>query len=155
MIQYNTLFVEEIDKLRLKILELSKKHEVFSILDSNNWPNDQFHTFDLMAAFGSASFLSNNSKTSSFQKLRNEYKNNKDWIFACLSYDLKNELEDLHSANFDAIESPNIQFFTPQYLFLLKENNLEILIHKTCINNQEIINHIESVFSETTTLKED
>ncbi len=155
MIQYRTLFVKEIAKLRLKILELSKKHEVFSIFDSNNWPNDQFHTFDLMAAFGSATFLSKNSKIPSFQKLRNEYKNNNDWIFAILSYDLKNELEYLHSSNFDAIESPNIQFFTPQYLFLLKGNDLEILIHKTCINNQEIINHIESVFSKTTTIKED
>jgi len=148
MIQYNTLFVEDIAKLRLNLLHLSKKHEVFSILDSNDWPNDQYHTYDLLAAFGSANDSARDSQAPSFQKLRNEYNSYHDWIFACLSYDLKNELEDLHSANFDAIEFPNIQFFTPKYLFILKGNKLEILIHKTYINNPEIINEIESVFSE-------
>src|SRR5690606_1256466 len=61
-----------------------------------------------------------------FQKLNEYYHITKDWLFGYLSYDLKNDTEDLKSNNFDGLGFPDLFFFQPKKLFLLKENQLEI-----------------------------
>jgi len=47
-------------------------------------------------------------------------------LFGYLSYDLKNDIEDLRSNNFDGLEFPDLFFFQPKKVFLLKGNELEI-----------------------------
>jgi para-aminobenzoate synthetase component 1 len=49
------------------------------------------------------------------QLFHNQYK---DWILGFLSYDVKNQLEKLHSEHPDRIEMPDLYFFRPRYLFL-------------------------------------
>ena len=48
-------------------------------------------------------------------------------MFGYLSYDLKNEIEKLVSENQDGIKANNISFFVPEFVLLLKGNNLEVL----------------------------
>ena len=62
----------------------------------------------------------------SFNQLRDFHIKNKDWMFGYLSYDLKNESEQLSSQNFDGIESPNLFFFIPKYVLILKNNTLSV-----------------------------
>src|SRR5690606_9562622 len=59
-------------------------------------------------------------------KLREYYDTTNDWIFGYLSYDLKNDVERLSSTNFDGLHFPDLFFFQPKKLFLLKGNQLEI-----------------------------
>ena len=61
-----------------------------------------------------------------FKKLDEYQKTTNDWLFGYLSYDLKNDLENLKSENLDNLEFPELYFFQPQKLFLLKGNSLEI-----------------------------
>lgn len=154
MIQYIYKSISEIGNLREQLLELSKKHRVFSILDSNNWQFDSYKSYDLLAAFGAVHKNKAGVCKDSFQALREEYINHKDWIFTYLSYDIKNELEKLDSKNTDNITAANIQFFVPKYLFLVKDNTLTILIHEQHIDNQEIKEDIERVLSSSNTIED-
>lgn len=49
-----------------------------------------------------------------------------DWILGFLSYDVKNQLENISSENPDKIEMPEMYFFRPRYLFLLDGNSWTI-----------------------------
>ncbi|HMO31781.1 MAG TPA: anthranilate synthase component I family protein [Lacibacter sp.] len=49
-----------------------------------------------------------------------------DWIFGHLSYDLKNETEELVSRHTDRIGFPDLQFFVPRYVLQLNEQALTI-----------------------------
>ena len=93
-------------------------------LDSNRYPQ-KYSSFDSVLAIDAHSKLDNNY-TDAFRKLK-EYKNNtKDYIFGYLSYDLKNDTEDLTSDNFDGLHFPDLYFFQPKKLFFLKGDSLEI-----------------------------
>jgi para-aminobenzoate synthetase component 1 len=50
---------------------------------------------------------------------------------------LKNDTEDLHSANFDGLEFPDLYFFQPKKLFLLKGNQLEMHYLRFCDDEME------------------
>ncbi len=50
-----------------------------------------------------------------------------DWIFGYLSYDSKNGIEDLKSENDDGLGFPDLYFFQPQKLFLIRGQNVECL----------------------------
>lgn len=51
-----------------------------------------------------------------FEKLKAFYESKKDWLFGFLGYDLKNEIERLHSKNRDALHFPEMFFFQPQWV---------------------------------------
>mgnify|MGYP001793255743 CR=1 FL=1 len=51
-----------------------------------------------------------------FQYLNQEINNNKNWLFGHLTYDLKNETEDLNSLNKARVAFPEISFFQPRHL---------------------------------------
>ena len=67
------------------------------------------------------------------------------WLFGYLSYDLKNDTEDLSSKNADHVQFPEISFFEPQHLLFFKGNEIEIWseedvlgqIEKTEINSSQ------------------
>ncbi|GAA4282309.1 aminodeoxychorismate synthase component I [Gaetbulibacter aestuarii] len=61
-----------------------------------------------------------------FEKLKAYQGTTKDWIFGYLSYDLKNAVEDLSSNNFDGLGFPDLYFFQPKKLFLIKRDGVEI-----------------------------
>lgn len=61
-----------------------------------------------------------------FEDLKQYQQTTKDWLFGYLSYDLKNDTEPLKSSNFDGLHFPDLFFFQPKKIFLLKGNQLEI-----------------------------
>ena len=61
---------------------------------------------------------------SAFEQL-NEYQQlTGDWLFGYLTYDLKNNVEQLTSQNFDGLHFPDLYFFQPKKLFLFSENHV-------------------------------
>ena len=61
-----------------------------------------------------------------FEQL-NEYQQlTGDWLFGYLTYDLKNNVEQLTSQNFDGLDFPDLYFFQPKKLFLFSENHVSI-----------------------------
>ena len=57
------------------------------------------------------------SEKNAFEQLQDWHDSHKDWAFGVLSYDLKNELEDLVSSNTDELGEPLMHFFVPLYQF--------------------------------------
>jgi para-aminobenzoate synthetase component 1 len=54
--------------------------------------------------------------------------NNKgSYLFGCLSYDLKNEIEELKSENTDLVDFPNFIFWKPKYVVKLNKENYDFL----------------------------
>ncbi len=66
------------------------------------------------------------SEKNSFDKLYNFHNNKQDWLFGFMSYDLKNEIEDLKSENLDFLNFPSLHFFQPKWVFEIIENQVKI-----------------------------
>jgi len=86
--------------------------------------NDKYSSYDLIASCGAVDKIqvSNNC----FPQLSTFIKEKNDWVFGYLTYDLKNELEDLISENVDGTGFPQLYFFQPEIVFLLNSNKLSI-----------------------------
>jgi len=78
-----------------------------------------------------------------FEQLKDYQSQTKDWIFGYLTYDLKNDLEDLTSKNFDGLQFPDLFFFQPKKMFLLKENVLET--HYLEMFNNELEDDLKAI----------
>jgi para-aminobenzoate synthetase component I len=102
------------------------KFSNFCFLDSNGYDFDK--SYDCIAGCGSIHSIICNEKNniSSLAEFINE---SKDWLFGHVSYDLKNEIENLSSNNKDGIDFPDFYFFVPQIIFILSKETVNIGIH--------------------------
>jgi para-aminobenzoate synthetase component 1 len=99
-------------------------------LDSNNYHN-RYSSYDCILALEAFTAIKTDY-TNAFEDLHQYQSQTKDWLFGYLSYDLKNDVEQLNSHNFDGLQFPDLYFFQPKKLFLLKGNQLEIQYLKMC-----------------------
>ena len=102
----------------------SQQFEEVVWLDSNDY--DQHYTnFD--AALAVDAFTSiRTDHHDGFEKLKDYQTYTQDWIFGYLAYDLKNDVEQLTSNNYDGLEFPDLYFFQPKKLFLIKDDQLTV-----------------------------
>nr|WP_237690431.1 anthranilate synthase component I family protein [Salegentibacter tibetensis] len=106
------------------MLQWSRQFEEIAWLDSNNY-HQEHGEFDALLALGAFTAIKTDYHQA-FAKLQEYQQTTKDWIFGYLSYDLKNDVEVLSSKNNDELHFPDIYFFQPQKLFLLKGIQLEM-----------------------------
>ena len=84
----------------------------------------------------------------SIEKLQSFLNETKDsYIFGCLSYDLKNDIENLNSANFDGLEFPDLHFWKPKYVVRLQKENYIFLQGE---KNAEIFDFLNYFLEEET-----
>jgi para-aminobenzoate synthetase component 1 len=107
-----------------QLLEWSLQFEEIVWLDSNNY-QENYGEFDAILAAGAFTAIKTDAQQA-FNQLKEYQETTKDWIFGYLSYDLKNDVENLTSRNFDELDFPDLYFFQPQKLFLLKNDQLEM-----------------------------
>lgn len=81
--------------------------------------------YDYIVAAGSDSILEANTGKA-FNYLRQFIQNSNDWLFGFFGYDLKNETENLHSNNFDNIAMPDLFFFRPITILLVKDLTVSV-----------------------------
>ena len=62
----------------------------------------------------------------SFDALEAYQQQTQDWLFGYFSYDLKNELENLSSSNADGLQFPQMHFFQPKWVIVVKGNTVKI-----------------------------
>lgn len=127
-----------------KLLLWSKGFDRSCILDSNGYQSDElgyvYPKYDFVAGIGSCEEII--SDTNCFAALKEFSYCINDWLFGYLSYDLKNEIEDLVSENIDNLYFPLINFFRPQYVFIKKGDCIE-LHYLNDTDPREVINNIE------------
>ena len=104
-------------------------------LDSNNY-DQKYTSFDAVLAVDAFTSIKTD-EINAFEDLKQYQQTTRDWLFGYLSYDLKNDTEALKSKNFDGLNFPELFFFQPKKLFLLKENQLEIKYLNMCDDEVE------------------
>ena len=136
------------------LLNISSNIDYISVLVSNleqkesNLPKDYIN-YDVLAGVGKKAILISNND--SFEKLNKLHAQKKDWLFGYLSYDLKNEIEELSSNNTDNFNTDNLTFFVPEYVILLNNDKLEIQTHHSIESCNEFVKAFN--FSDFTNYK--
>ncbi|GGE20372.1 anthranilate synthase component I family protein [Psychroflexus salis] len=123
------------NKFKKALLAWAQQFSSLVWLDSNQFPS-LYAEYDAILAAEEFTAI----KTDAFQAFEqlDEYQQTtKDWIFGYLSYDLKNDTENLSSANFDGLHFPELYFFQPQKIFLIKGNECEVLYLNICADEIE------------------
>ncbi len=113
-----------------QLLTWSQQFREVVFLDSNEYPQ-KYSNYDCVLAVDAFTSIKTDYHNA-FEDLKQYQQTTKDWLFGYLSYDLKNDIEIVQSSNFDGLEFPDLFFFQPKKLFLLKGNQLEIQYLNMC-----------------------
>ena len=130
-------YPEDINLFKEQALQWATSFEVASYFDSNGY-SDPYTSFDVMITAGSVAELTAEAG-SAFQQLKELLKEHKTFIAGFLSYDLKNELENLHSNNRDRLEFDDLFFFIPLHVLLIQGNKVSLYTRE-----EDIFSHINS-----------
>jgi len=138
-----TLTLQDINHFKQQLLQWAQQYREVVFLDSNNY-HQRYSSFDFVLAADALTSVKTDY-LNAFDDLNVYQQTTKDWLFGYLSYDLKNDTEMLYSANHDGLNFPDLFFFQPKKLFLLKGNLLEIKYLNMCDDEidgdfQEILN---------------
>ena len=106
-----------------QLLYWAQQFREVAFLDSNSYPQ-AYSSYDCLLAVDAFTLLQTDYDNA-FEDLKQYQQTTKDWLFGYLSYDLKNDSERLQSNNFDGLDFPDLFFFQPKKIFLLKGNQLE------------------------------
>ena len=127
-----------------QLLHWSQQFREVVFLDSNNYHQKQ-SSFDCVLAVDAFTSIKTDYNNA-FEDLKQYQQQTRDWLFGYLSYDVKNDVEELHSNNFDGLHFPDLFFFQPKKLFLLKGNQLEVHYLRMCDDEiDEDFNEIQTI----------
>jgi len=113
------------DTFKQQALQWASDFKVAAYLDSASF-TDKYSRFNTLIAVGVQTELKC-EVGQAFEALNNFRAQNPDWLFGFLTYDLKNEVENLTSANSDYLQFPYLYFFSPVHLILIGEDGVEII----------------------------
>ncbi|WP_298154836.1 anthranilate synthase component I family protein [Flavobacterium sp.] len=121
-----TSFISEINQtdFKEKLLRWSSQFKQVVFLDSNEH-DLKYSDYDCILAVDAFTSLKTDVELA-FGEFSNYLSVTKDWLFGYFSYDLKNSTEALSSENFDGPDFPELYFFQPKKLLLLKGTQLEM-----------------------------
>jgi len=128
-------------QFKQQLLTWSQQFREVVFMDSNDYQQD-YSSYDCILAVDAFTSIKTDYHNA-FDDLKQYQQTAKDWLFGYLSYDLKNDIEDLHSNNFDGLNFPDLFFFQPKKVFLLKGNELEIQYINMC--NDEVEDDFEEI----------
>ncbi|WP_179349196.1 anthranilate synthase component I family protein [Winogradskyella pacifica] len=112
------------ETFKQNLLLWSQQFDDIVWLDSNNHKN-QYSNYDAVLAVDAFTTI-RTDYFDAFERLKEYQTLTNDWIFGYLTYDLKNTTEHLKSENYDGLGFPDLYFFQPKKLFLIKDNQVEI-----------------------------
>ena len=152
-----TSFIQDITQLvdfKKQLLLWSQQFREVTFMDSNQY-EQEYSNYDWILAVDAFTAVKTDY-FNAFEDLKQYQQSSTDWIFGYLSYDSKNDTENLISANFDGLEFPDLFFFQPKKLFLAKGNQLEIRYLHFCEDEFEADwEEIKSVVTDFETIKVD
>jgi para-aminobenzoate synthetase component 1 len=140
-----TFSIDNIQDFKQNLLSWSQQFETALWLDSNNYAQ-QYSSFDSALAVEEFTAIKTDY-TDAFNKLKEYQTITKDYIFGYISYDVKNDVEQLSSTNFDGLGFPDLYFFQPQKLIFIRGKNIEF--HYLKMVDDEIENDFEEIQNPT------
>lgn len=106
------------------MLNWANQFDICCFFDSNAYASPH-GSYDCLLAAGAKKIIKADAGNA-FESLKVFHKENPDWLFGHLGYDLKNELEELRSQHQDQIQFPDLFFFVPEYIILIKGSEISI-----------------------------
>ncbi|WP_242132427.1 aminodeoxychorismate synthase component I [Aestuariivivens marinum] len=119
-----TYNIEHPERFKNQLLKWAQQFDDIVWLDSNSYAQE-YANFDAVLAVDAFTSIKTDY-LEAFEKLKVYKTHTSDWIFGYLTYDLKNTVEHLSSSNFDGLHFPDLYFFQPKKLFLIKGNTVEL-----------------------------
>ena len=114
-----------VEHFKKKVCAWASQFKQAAVLLGNTEPSQgKYLEYDMLVGVGALSEII--PTTQSFNTLEKYQQQVKDWLFGYLSYDLKNELEDLSSSNSDGLQFPKMHFFQPKWVIAVKGNTVKI-----------------------------
>ena len=107
-----TFLLQQPNQFKSKLLQWAQQFDDVVWLDSNNYKTLYSEYDAVLAVDGLTSICTDSFEA--FKQLDEYQQITKDWLFGYLSYDLKNDIEDLSSKNKDNLEFPELYFFQPK-----------------------------------------
>jgi len=135
------------EHFKKQLLSWSQQFREVVFLDSNSYPQ-KHSSFDCVIAVDAFTSLQTDYHNA-FEDLKQYQQTTKDWLFGYLSYDLKNDIEELKSANFDGLHFPDLFFFQPKKIITLKGNQLQMQYLLLCDDE------VDADFEEITLVEDD
>ncbi|NND63094.1 MAG: anthranilate synthase component I family protein [Flavobacteriaceae bacterium] len=111
-------------ELKDKLLHWASRFQEICWLDSNNYRQNH-GKFTAILAVDALTAIKTDAHNA-FEDLKEYQSTVADWIFGYLTYDLKNDVEDLVSENTDHLHFPELYFFQPKKVFLFSESSVEM-----------------------------
>lgn len=145
------VYLQNPKEFKQQLLCWSKQFREVVFLDSNDY-HQKYTSFDAVLAVDAFTSIKTDEHNA-FEDLKQYQQIAKDWLFGYLSYDLKNDTEELKSGNHDGLQFPDLFFFQPKKLFLIKGNQLEIQYLNMC--DDEIEEDMEEIKNKDTYKKQE
>src|SRR5690554_2623754 len=108
--------IDHLDVFKKQLLRWAQQFREVAYLDSNHYP-DSYHSMDAVLAIDAFTLLQTD-EWNAFNRLEEYYRHTQDWLFGYLSYDLKNDVEDLLPKINKDLTFPDLFFFRPKKFFL-------------------------------------
>ena len=124
------LTLQDPARFKQQLLQWAQQFREVVFLDSNDY-TQRYTSYDAVLATDALTSIQTDY-LNAFEELNTYQQTTKDWLFGYLSYDLKNDTEVLYSANTDGLGFPDLYFFQPKKLFLLKGDQLEVQYLNMC-----------------------
>lgn len=107
------------------MLNWSDQFNICCFLDNNNYTS-VYNQHEALLAADALETLTCDAGNA-FPRLQHYHNTHQDWLFGHLAYDLKNEtFPGLHSRNTDGVGFPDLFFFRPRIVMLLRNNEVRI-----------------------------
>ena len=100
------------NQFKNQLLLWSQQFREIVFLDSNNYPQ-HYGSYDMVLAIDAFTSIKTDYYNA-FEDLKQYQSQTKDWLFGYLSYDLKNDTEELISKNTDGLQFPDLFFLSTQ-----------------------------------------
>ncbi len=117
--------ISDIPRFKSNLLIWAKQFTEVVWLDSNGH-KDKYGAYDALFAADALTSLSTDYH-GAFADLKAYQEAVNDWLFGYLSYDLKNDIEDLTSQNTDNLGFPDLQFFQPKRIITIQGKIAEFI----------------------------
>lgn len=113
-----------------QLLRWAQQFREVAYLDSNQFP-DAYHSMEAVLA-ADAFTLIQTDEWNAFNRLEEYYNHTNDWLFGYLSYDLKNDVENIYSQNVDELNFSDLFFFQPKKIIFIEENQVRFEYLSVC-----------------------
>lgn len=119
--------IDDLGILKKKVQKWLRSFSTCCYLDNNQYPHYTYSRYEWIAAAG-ADRLIRCQYGQALKQLQQFMQYPNQWYFGYFGYDLKNEIEKLHTRHPNLLELPDLFFFVPQHIVYLPTGNRMLTI---------------------------